>query len=275
MVVLLALGSALCYGLGDFTGGIGSKRSNPFAVAMVMTITGVLVLTTYAVALGGEPRPVDFSWGAIAGLANGVGSAFLYRGLAFGRMAVVAPVSAVGAASLPVLVGVLMGERPAALVWLGVAVGLPGIWLVSRAGDGGAATRSGLLDGILAGLGFGGLFAALAQVPEAAGAMPLAVNEGVAMVAIVAVARVLGASARPVAPAWPPGLLAGVLAAVATLLFLAATQAGLLTVAAILASLYPAVTVVLAALVLRERIHRGQGVGLALCLLSVVLVATP
>ncbi len=275
MVVLLALGSAVCFGLGDFVGGAGAKRSNPFAVVAVMTIVAVLLLTAYAVALGGSPRPVDHAWGALAGLANGFGSAFLYRGLAHGRMAVVAPVSAVGAASLPVLVGVGLGERPSLLVWLGVAVGLPGIWLVSREPVEGTPTRSGLRDGILAGVGFGGLFVALAQIPEEAGVLPLAVNEGVALLAIAAVARALGGSARPVPAAWPPGVLAGVLIAAASVLFLAATQQGLLAVAAILASLYPAVTVLLAALVLRERIHRGQGVGLALCLLSVALVASP
>jgi drug/metabolite transporter (DMT)-like permease len=214
----------------------------------------------------------------VAGVGNGFGTVFLYRGLSSGRMGVVAPVSAVGAVLVPVAVGLLTGERPAGLVWVGIAAALPGIWLVAReptaedvAGE--RPTRSGVLDGVLAGLGFGSLFAALAQIPEEAGFLPLALNQVVAAAAIVAVAAVLRAAWVPRERAALLGVVPGALGALATAAFLLATQSGFLTVTAVLASLYPAFTVVLAATVLREHIHRAQGWGLVLCGLAVALVA--
>jgi drug/metabolite transporter (DMT)-like permease len=171
---------------------------------------------------------------------------------------------------------VLTGERPGTAVWTGVVLALPAIWLVSReptAVPGGAAGPSGVVDGVLAGLGFGVLLAALAQVPAEAGFLPLALNQAVAGVAIVLVALALRQDAVPRSRWALGGLLSGVLGALATGLFQVATQQGYLSVAAVITSLYPAFTVLLAALVLRETVHRTQGVGLGLCAVAVVLVA--
>jgi drug/metabolite transporter (DMT)-like permease len=192
-------------------------------------------------------------------------------------MGVVAPVSGVGATVLPVLIGVLGGERPAVLVWCGIVAALPGIWLVSREESGAAvdleASGSGLLDGVLAGIGFGMLFAALGQVPASAGYWPFAANQLTSVVSVTAACLLLGGNPVPrsATPWW--GVLSGVLAAVAGLGFLLATHRGLLSVSAVLVSLYPAFTVLLAAVVLRERVHRVQATGLALCAAAVVLVA--
>ena len=146
---------------------------------------------------GGSPTAVDLAWGVVAGVGNGFGTAFLYRGLSSGRMGVVAPVSGVGAAVLPVVVGVATGERPRTLVWLRAAAPCraSGWWPVSRprARPGG----TGLTDGVLAGLGFGSLFAALAQIPEEAGFLPLALNQLVAAVAIAVVAVVCASRGCP------------------------------------------------------------------------------
>jgi drug/metabolite transporter (DMT)-like permease len=188
-------------------------------------------------------------------------------------MGVVAPVSAVGAALLPVVVGVATGERPALLVWLGIAAAVPGIWLVSREPGESASVATGLVDGVLAGIGFGVLFAAMGQVPEGAGYWPLAVAQSTAVVSVPVVATLFGGRWRPTARSEAWGLLAGLLASVAVLAFLLATQTGLLTVAAVLTSLYPAFTVLLAATALREHIHRGQAVGLVLSGVAVALVA--
>jgi len=277
VVVALSLLAAVAYGLADFIGGAASKRTSPWAVALVAQVAGAAAVLVLAVVVGGDPAGADLGWAVAAGLFNGLGTAFLYRGLSAGRMGVVAPVSGVGAAALPVVVGLTTGERPAALVWVGIVAALPGIWLVSRepADPSGspAASGSGLVDGILAGIGFGALFACLAQIPEEAGFLPLALNQVVAGVAIVGVARAFGAPWVPRDAAAGIGAVSGVLAAVATGAFLLATQTGFLTVAAVLTSLYPAVTVVLAATVLRERVHRGQAWGLVLCLAAVALVA--
>ena len=277
VVVGLSLLAALSYGLGDFVGGVASKRASPWAVALVTQIISAVVILLVAVVDGDDPAAADLWWAVAAGLFNGLGTAFLYRGLSAGRMGVVAPISGVGAAALPVLVGLAVGERPALLVWVGIAAALPGIYLVAQepAGSrhGTASGGSGLVDGVLAGLGFGGLFACLAQIPEEAGFLPLALNQVVAAGAVVAVALALRQPWVPRQPAAAIGAVSGVLGAVATGSFLLATQTGYLTVAAVITSLYPAVTVVLAAAVLRERVHRSQAWGLVLCLSAVALVA--
>lgn len=277
MTVLLSLLAALSYGLGDFNGGIFSKRGGPWAVALLAQVFGGLAVLVVALVVGGDPTRADLGWAVVAGVGNGFGTAFLYRGLSSGRMGVVAPVSGVGAVLVPVAVAALTGERPGAAVWVGVMVAVPAIWLVSREPAAPlaepSAGPSGLLDGILAGLGFGTLFAALAQIPEEAGFLPLALNQLIAGVGIIAVAVVLRQD-------WVPrnrwalgGLVSGALGALATGLFQVATQQGYLSVAAVITSLYPAITVLLAALLLRERVHRAQGLGLAMCAAAVTLVA--
>ncbi len=277
VVVGLSLLAALSYGLGDFVGGVASKRASPWAVALVTQIVSTVVILLVAVVDGGDPTAADLWWAVAAGLFNGVGTAFLYRGLSAGRMGVVAPISGVGAAALPVLVGLAVGERPALLVWVGIAAALPGIYLVAQepagTSTGTASGGSGFVDGVLAGLGFGGLFACLAQIPEEAGFLPLALNQVVAAGTVVAVALALRQQWVPRQPAAAIGAVSGALGAVATGSFLLATQTGYLTVAAVITSLYPAVTVVLAAAVLRERVHRSQAWGLVLCLSAVALVA--
>lgn len=277
MTVLLSLLAALSYGLSDFNGGIFSKRGGPWAVSLAAQLAATVLVLAVALADGGDPTRADLLWGVAAGVGNGFGTAFLYRGLSSGRMGVVAPVSGVGAVVVPVAVGVLTGERPGALVWIGVLTALPAIWLVSREPaatvEGDLPRRSGVLDGVLAGLGFGTLFATLDQVPEQAGFLPLALNMAVAAVAIIGVALALRQSWVPTSRWALGGLLSGALGAMATGLFLAASHHGYLSVAAVITSLYPAFTVLLAAVLLRERVHGAQGVGLALCAASVALVA--
>lgn len=274
MAVLLSLAAALAYGLSDFVGGLASRRTSAWPVAFVGTLAAFVGALVLALLTGGSPTRGDLGWGALAGVGTGAGGAFLYRGLAAGRMGVVAPISAVGAALLPVCVGVATGERPEVLVWLGVAAAVPGIWLVSREPGGSGDLAAGILDGALAGLGFGLLFAAMGQVPEEAGFAPLAVAQAVGVVCVALTASALGGRWVPydVSQAW--GVAAGLLATVAVVAFLLATQSGLLTIASVVTSLYPAITIALAALVLRERIHGSQGLGLLLCGVAVGLVAS-
>lgn len=276
MTILLSLLAAGSYGLGDFNGGVCSKRGGPWAVSLLAQLGGTVLVLTLALVHGGSPTLADLGWAVVAGLGNGIGTAFLYRGLSSGRMGVVAPISGVGAVLVPVAAALVGGERPGSLVWLGILVALPAIWLVSREPDGDrapAAAGSGLADGVLAGLGFGSLFAALAQVSEQAGWLPLAVNQLVGGVVIVAVALVLRQDWVPRNRYALGGLLSGALGALATGLFQLASREGNLAVAAVITSLYPAGTVLLAAAVLGERVHRTQAVGLALCAGAVALVA--
>jgi drug/metabolite transporter (DMT)-like permease len=276
--VLLALASAAAYGLSDFLGGLFAKRHSAWTIALWGQLGALLTAGVVALAVGGAPLPVDLLWAVVAGVGSALGGAFLYRGLAGGRMSVVAPISAVVSAAVPVAAGVAAGERPAPLAWAGIAVGLVAIWLVARSPDPAEArprgrTGASIRDGVLAGAGFGLAFAAIGQVREEAGLWPNAVSMLVAVVVLLGTALIVRAPLT-----LPPrraglALLPGVLGALALTLFLLASQQGLLTVVAVISSLYPATTVILAAAVLRERIHPGQAIGLAACATAVALVA--
>lgn len=274
----LALGSAALYGLSDFLGGLVSRRASPWQVAIVTQLAAIILIGAAALLVPADPTWVDVGWGALAGIGTGTGTAFLYRGLSSGRMGVVAPLSAVGAALLPVAVGVATGDRPPLLTWIGIACAVPAIWLVSTSTDappdGGvpAGLGEGVVDGALAGLGFGLMFAALGQVPDTAGLGPLAAAECTSVIAIVAVATPLGQRWLPRDRQAGWGIVVGALAAAASIAFLFAMQTGMLAVAAVLASLYPVFTVLLAATVLRERIHGPQAVGLGLAVVAIALV---
>lgn len=275
MVVLLALCSALAYGLSDFVGGVVSRRASVWAVAATSQATAAVVVLALLATNVGEFRAGDLLWGVLAGIGSGAGNVFIYRGLAGGRMAVVAPLSAVVAAALPVIAGLVGGERPNALTSLGLLVALPAIWLVSS-GSGGLsdARRTDVVHGLAAGAGFGVQFSALGQVAPNAGMTPLTLSQLVSTLAIV-----LAATAR--SQSWVPrerfarlGAVAGVLAGIASVCFQLAAQIGPLSIAGVLTSLYPAGTVLLAAVFLRERIARTQGVGLALAAAAVTLIAS-
>jgi len=275
VAIVLSLLAAAAYGLSDFIGGVFAKRVSAWTIAFVGATAGAVAIGVFSLIDGGDPQRADYAWSVLAGVGNGFGTAFLYRGLSSGRMGVVAPVSGVGAALVPVVVGLATGERPGVIVWAGMVVALPAIWLVASepSQPDTEPARSGLVDGVLAGLGFGTLFAALAQIPEESGFLPLAANQLVAMAVIAVVASTLRMPWVPREPAAYAGAISGVLGALATGLFLLATQSGFLTIAAVITSLYPAFTVVLAFVVLRESVHRAQGIGLVLCAVAVGLVA--
>ncbi|WP_370188444.1 EamA family transporter [Aeromicrobium sp.] len=277
MAVLLSLLSALSYGVSDFLGGLFSKRSGPWQTAVVGQTSSTVCTVAVALFIAGDPVGSDWVWGVVGGAGSGVGAAFLYRGLAGGRMSVVAPLSAVVCALLPVAVGLVTGDRPSALALAGIVVAFPAIALVSRVVEEDAASqaahRGGVVDGVVAGLGFGVLFVALGQVRDDAGLWPLAVAQGAAAVVVVLLAVALR-------EAWVPrdrlawrAVVMGPLGATATTAFLLATREGLLSVVSVISSLYPATTVLLATLVLKERIQAWQGVGLALAASAVTLVA--
>ena len=277
LAVALALASAAAYGVSDFLGGLFAKRDSAWTIALWGQAGALVAAGALALIFGGEPEGADLLWAAVSGVGSGLGGAFLYRGLANGRMSVTAPISAVISAAVPVITGVVAGERPSGLTWVGIVVGLVAIWLVARAPDPSGAPREGtgasIRDGLLAGAGFGTSFAAIGQIRDEAGLWPNAASMVVAIVVLLG--AVLLVRARILLPP-PRALLAmtpGVLSAAALAFFLFASQAGLLTVVSVISSLYPASTLVLAALVLRERIHPGQAVGLAACAVAVGLVA--
>jgi drug/metabolite transporter (DMT)-like permease len=274
MGLALALTAALAYGASDFVGGTGSRRHSAWGLVLIGQLCGATLMIACGLLAPADPRAADFAWALLAGAGSATGSIFLYRGLSRGHMGRVAPVSAVGAAVLPVLVGVALGERPAWLAWLGVLTALPGIWLVSRGSTASSArTQGALVDGAAAGAGFGVLFIALGQVSSDAGFMPLAANQLFGAAVTVVMAAVLGQEWRPRLGMLPWGGASGALGAAGTLTFLLSTHATDLGVAAVLTSLYPAVTVLLASIALGERLGGGQRLGIGVCTLAVATLA--
>jgi len=273
VAIALSLLSALAYGISDFLGGIFAKRASAWQVAVVgQTSSGFFTLVAAAFA-GGSPDKSDWMYGALAGLGGGMGVAFLYRGLANARMSVVAPLSAIGAALVPVAVGLAQGDRPSRLAVLGVVCAFPAIALISRVVDDDPAHRGGVVDGVLAGLGFGMLFSFLGQVGPDAGLLPLALTQATSVLGVAIAATVLRQTWVPrERPAWRAAFM-GPLGALATGSFLYATHHGLLSIVSVISSLYPASTVLLAAVLLREKIHGWQGLGLVFAALAVALVA--
>jgi drug/metabolite transporter (DMT)-like permease len=273
--ILFAFSSALAYGAADFIGGTGSRRHSPWQVVLVGQAAGGLVMLGAGLMVPGAPTKADFAWALLAGVGSATGSIFLFRGLARGRMGLVAPISAVGAAALPVLVGTALGERPGWLVWVGMFAALPGIWLVARdtASDRPGSIRGGLVDGAFAGAGFGILFIALAQISNGAGVLPLAINQMTGAILTIVVASTLRQSWRPCRGVVGWGSASGILGASGTLAFMIATGTTSLGIAGVLASLYPAVTVLLAASLLGERIGIGQRTGLGICTLALATLA--
>jgi uncharacterized membrane protein len=274
IAVLLSLASAVAYGLSDFAGGVLSRRASAWAVATMSQGTAAVLTAALLTTNIGHSTAANLLWGILAGIGSRAGNVFIYRGLAAGRMTVVAPVSVIAAAVLPVLVGIVAGERPGRLPTIGVLTGLPAIWLVSGGRGLRHVAQVDMVNGLIAGAGFGLQFSALGQIPREAGLMPLAVSQAASVLAIITGAVMLSAQWAPRDRFSRLGAIAGLLAGVATICFQLAVQAGLLTVAAVLTSLYPAVTVLLAALLLRERVQRAQGVGLTLAAAAVSLIAS-
>lgn len=272
IAVLWSLFGALAYGTSDFVGAVAARKASAWPVALMSALGALLASSAMTLASPGQPSASTLAWGAFAGLGGGVGTTLLYRGLAAARMGVVAPTSAVCAAALPVLTSTLTGEHPPSLAWVGIAVALPAIWLVSQEEDA-SWGGPGLGDGLLAGVGFGVSFVGLGHVPQAAGWSPLMAMAGVSACSILVMAGVARQSVLIGGPVAVAGLLGGILATAAMAAFVIASSRGLVSVAAVLVSLYPAFTIMLAVRLLGERIHRRQRIGLALCAVAVALVA--
>jgi len=270
---VLALGSALSFGLADFMGGAASREAAPLRVTAVAQIASAVVLIPLVLFVAAPTvARADLLWGAGGGLFGMVGILALFAGLSRGAMGVVAPITAVLSAVVPVAVGLALGERPSTTAVVGMALGLAAIVTVS-----GPGTRDGLVDrfailaAITAGLGFGAFFVFLGQTNVDAGMWPLVTARAVSVPAIVALAWMRGGIAiagrsRTLA------VVSGVVDMGANGLFIAAVQRGLLSVAAVLSSLYPIVTVILAWVVLHERLRPIQIGGVVAAIAAVAMI---
>ena len=278
MFATLALGSAVLYGAADFVGGLTSRRADTISIVIVSQAAG-LVLVSLLLVIDGSAPPgrVDWLWGGLAGLAGGIGVGLLYRALAVGVMAVVAPITAVCAVIVPVAVAVALGERPAPGEAAGIALALLAILLVSqesRGADPGLAQRrrSGVGLALAAGVAIGLFFLALANTASDAGLWPLVAARMASVTLFATVAIITRRSLLMERSLALTAIAGGVLDMLANLLYLLATRRGPLTLAVTLSSLYPASTVMLARLVLHERLTARQWAGVLLALVAIVLI---
>ncbi|MEU2658960.1 EamA family transporter [Streptomyces sp. NPDC007325] len=280
MNLFLALASAMVLGAGDFVGGLAAKKARAVVVVVWSNAAGLATALTLVGLLSRSGSSWnEVFWGALAGLCGSAGAVLLYRALASGVMSLVAPTTAAAAAALPVVAGVLTGDRLSALAVIGVVCALAAVLLVSLSGDGTgeSADRRAMLRSLalalLAGAGFGAFFVFLAHTSSDTSLWPLVWARCASLTAIllfILVRRTSPAlSARPARLA----LLSGVLDMGSSALFLVAVRDGSLAVIGLLSSLYPISTVLLARLVLKERIRGIQHVGVALAVGSVVLLA--
>ena len=284
MFAVLALASAACYGAADFLGGFTAKRAGTLAIVVFSQLSGlVLLLVMLPLLPAAAPVKTDYVWGALAGLSGGGGVALLYRALAVGVMAVVAPTTAVCAVAIPVLAALALGEQPRPITMGGIGVAIVAIWLVSQsnhpdpdplehdaAGPGSRASAFSLA--LLAGVVIGIFFLALARTSDKAGLWPLVAARAVSVSLFATMARLASQSLH-----LPTGIRAavvagGVLDMLANLLYLIATRSGPLSVVVTLASLYPASTVLLARVVLHERLSPRQWIGVVCAMAAVALI---
>jgi drug/metabolite transporter (DMT)-like permease len=274
--VWFGLMSALVWGAGDFCGGLATRRARPLSVVLIAEISGAVLLLLAALAWR-QPLPdlPTLGWSAGAGLAGAMGLVALYTALGRGHMGVVAPVSAVIAALVPIVASAILEGPPAPMQFMGFAVALAAVWLLSSAGE-----RSGERTGsagelrlaLLAGLGFGFYFVLIDRADPVSGFWNLTFARSFAFVVLAALMLSIRHPLLPPRAVLPLNLLNGTLDAGGNLFFVLAAQSGRLDVASVLASLYPGTTVLLAWLVLGERLNRPQTIGVAAALLAIILI---
>jgi len=280
MIEILALISALFYGSADFFGGLTARRANTIATVVVSQFVGLVLL---AAALPFLPTavvsPRDWLWGVSAGVFGGAGVALLYRALAIGTMAVVAPITAVISAIIPVLFGFAIGERVGWLTATGILLALIAIVLVSQqpAAPENREIRAGRLPpgvllALVSGVAVGIFLLSLARTTSSSGMWPLVVARLTSVTLFALASLVMGETLRMQRPAAITAATGGALDMLANVLMMVAARVGPLSIVVTLVSLYPAGTVVLARFVLGERLSFVQNVGIVCALVAVILI---
>ena len=288
MVILLGLAAAVLYGTGDVLGGLATRRVQVLAVLMLAETAGVIVALPAAAMSPGPARLAGLAWGVSAGLVGGFGLIIFYTGLAAGPMSVVAPVSGLVSTVVPVAVALAEGERPGAGVYAGALLCLAAIVLASSAGDSNPAhgtsptprpCRPGagraLAYGIASGASFGLFFLLIRNAGQSGELWPVAAGRAGELAVIIIAAALLRRSLLPRGADRRLLLAAagaGAIDVVANICYVAATRTGMFGLAVVLASLYPGITVLLARVVLGERLRWAQRAGLALAAIGIILV---
>jgi drug/metabolite transporter (DMT)-like permease len=271
--VIFGLTASLCWGSGDFSGGLASRRAYTGSVVLTDYAVGLVLLVTLAL-IGKEPfpGPADLLWGGLAGVAGVLGLLSFYAALSKAKMGIAAPVSALLTVALPVLFSAFTVGLPTLLQLGGFVLAGLSIALISR-----PQRAKGSLQGIglalMAGCGFGCFFILISRVNPATTFWPLVVARFTSICVLLVLMRLQRKPLLPGMTVAPLVVLAGVLDAIGSALFVLAAHSGRLDVAAILSSLYPAATVGLSVLVLRERVIRIQAIGILLLLLAIPVIS--
>lgn len=277
MGIVLAALSAMMFGAADFSGGFATRKSAVYAVLVVSQLFGLLLGTTAAlVSSAGPVAAGDLLWGMAAGVAGAFGLAMLYSGLAKGIIAVVSPVAAVVGAAIPVIAGLALGEAPKLTGWIGIAVSIPAIALLSWEPMHHAARRrirSSTIYGALAGVGFGAFFVLISRPEASAGMWPLVAARGASITLVTVVTLATGRSLKPNRESMPAIVAAGCFDMGANIAFVLAARFYLLSVVSVVSSLYPAPTVLLGRIILRERLSVARVAGLLSAIVGVALMS--
>ncbi len=273
MSALLALLSAATFGAADFLGGLASRRSpSTVTVVLLSQTVGLSLLITLLLVFGGDLHSEDIWWAGGAGITGVMGLILLYRGFSVGTMSVVAPITGLVGALVPLAWGLVTGERPSWLAGTGVVIALGAVVLVSGASSlAEFRTRAGMQEAVGAGIGFGVFFVLISNTSSAE-LWLVALSRTASILLLLVVVVVRGIAVRPAPGVARLVVASGIGDSVANLLFLLAERRGLLSLVAVIASLYPATTVLLARVVLKEKMSRLQQVGLGLAAAGVALI---
>lgn len=275
-VIAFGLLASMSWGTADFNGGIASRRLPAVAVVAVAHLLGLLLLLAIAV-LSGEtiPPATDFVWGALAGVAGTVGLVSFYQALSYGRMGIAAPLVAVLAVSVPLVVGVAANGLPPAVQLGGFALGLGSLILVSYS-DGRLPDQKTLLLALAGGIGFGIFLLFIDRVESHTVFWPLVAARATSASVLLLITRAARLEWKPRDQRhWLTILAAGLLDVFGNVFFMLATRAGRLDIAAVVSSLYPAMTVLLAWMFLKERLSRIQMIGIVAALIAIILISLP
>jgi drug/metabolite transporter (DMT)-like permease len=285
LAIVVGLASALTYGVADFFGGLGAKRTAPVVVTALAAVVGLVVLVPAALLVPGTVSFEAFLWGGLSGMTGALAVLLLYAALAIGPMSILSPLTAVLSALVPMTWGVFAGERLPWWSYVALAGIIVAIVLVGFVPEKGAVRPRvrGIVYAVVSGLLIGAFFILVDLAPADSGLYPIVANRAVSStILLLVIAGLVLAARRRRTPAFPGLrgallviLACGVADAAANVLILTGLRMGDLTVMSVLAALYPAGTIALAALVLKERIAPVQWAGLGLALASAAVLAVP
>ncbi|SMC51705.1 EamA-like transporter family protein [Kibdelosporangium aridum] len=273
LMILLSVAGACAYGVADFLGGLASRKAHVLRVVVISAPASLAIELVLWPVLGAAWNAGSLGWGALSGVASAFAFSLLYLALSIGPMSIMAPITAIVSALLPAVVGLVGGERLSVAGLIGIPVAVGAIVLVTVSRTSAAVSLKAIIVAVLAGAAIAVQLITLDAAPHDSGVAPLIVGRTVSSLLVFSVVLFVRTSDKGKVPV-VVAAAAGCLDSLANLLFLLAAREGMLSISAVIVALYPAATVVLAAVVLKERIRRSQWLGLAAAATGVILLAS-